>query len=375
MNWKVVEKGNNLGALIKVVGVGGCGGNAVDHMVKSGLENVETISINTDSQALDASVAEVKHCLGEISNSGQGAGANPDIGRDTALDDYERLEALLEGSDMVFIAAGMGGGTGTGASPIIARVAKSVGALTVAVVTKPLNLERKEKLADEGIKALRDEVDSLITIPNQKLAEVFGDDIDFQDAFAHGNDVLLGAVRGISDIITNVGTINVDFQDVKAVMSEKGTAMMGTGIANGPSRAVEAASAAVGSPLLEDINLENAKGVLVNISAKDKIGMKEIDKVLEQVNQFSSEGALIIPGVAIDKSMESGDLKVTIVATGLGDAKQSKVSMADDPFGFKVANSSGQTKVKPITDFETVEKKVSSSDYLDIPSFVKRQID
>ena len=158
-------------------------------------------------------------------------------------------------------------------------------------------------------------------------------------------------------------------------MSEKGTAMMGTGIANGPSRAVEAASAAVGSPLLEDINLENAKGVLVNISAKDKIGMKEIDKVLEQVNQFSSEGALIIPGVAIDKSMESGDLKVTIVATGLGDARQSKVSMADDPFGFKVANSSGQKKVKPITDFETVEKKVSSSDYLDIPSFVKRQID
>ena len=374
MNWTVVEKGNNLGALIKVIGVGGCGGNAVDHMVKSGLENVETISINTDSQALDASVAEVKHCLGEISNSGQGAGANPDIGRDTALDDYERIEALLEGSDMVFIAAGMGGGTGTGASPIIARVAKSVGALTVAVVTKPLNLERKDKVADDGIKALRDEVDSLITIPNQKLAEVFGDDIDFQDAFAHGNDVLLGAVRGISDIITNVGTINVDFQDVKAVMSEKGTAMMGTGIASGPSRAIEAASSAVGSPLLEDINLENAKGVLVNISSKDKIGMKEIDKVLEQVNQFSSEGALIIPGVAIDKSMEAGDLKVTIVATGLGDAKQKKGSLADDPFGFKVSNASG-TKVKPITDFETIEKKTPSSDYLDIPSFVKRQID
>ena len=374
MNWKVVEKGSNPGALIKVVGVGGCGGNAVDHMVNSGLENVETISINTDSQALDASVAEIKHCLGELTNSGQGAGANPDIGRDTALDDYERIESLLEGSDMVFIAAGMGGGTGTGASPIVARVARSVGALTVAVVTKPLNLERKDKVADDGIKALRDEVDSLITIPNQKLAEVFGDDIDFQDAFAHGNDVLLGAVRGISDIITNVGTINVDFQDVKAVMSEKGTAMMGTGIASGPSRAIEAASSAVGSPLLEDINLENAKGVLVNISAKDKIGMKEIDRVLEQVNQFSSEGALIIPGVAIDKSMEAGDLKVTIVATGLGDSKQKKMSLSDDPFGFKVPSAQPQPTVKPITDFETVEKK-SSPDYLDIPSFVKRQID
>ena len=208
----------------------------------------------------------------------------------------------------------------------------------------------------------------------KKLAEVFGDDIDFQDAFAHGNDVLLGAVRGISDIITNVGTINVDFQDVKAVMSEKGTAMMGTGIASGPSRAIEAASSAVGSPLLEDINLENAKGVLVNISAKDKIGMKEIDRVLEQVNQFSSEGALIIPGVAIDKSMEAGDLKVTIVATGLGDSKQKKSSLSDDPFGFKVPSAQPQPTVKPITDFETVEKK-SSPDYLDIPSFVKRQID
>ena len=374
MKYKLVDNGKRNQTIIKVVGVGGCGGNAIDHMVANGVEGVETISANTDSQALTKNKAAEKIILGEINNHGQGAGGKPDVGRDTALDDYERLTTMFDGADMVFIAAGMGGGTGTGASPIIARVAKSVGALTVAVVTKPLNLERKDKVADDGIKALRDEVDSLITIPNQKLAEVFGDDIDFQDAFAHGNDVLLGAVRGISDIITNVGTINVDFQDVKAVMSEKGTAMMGTGIASGPSRAIEAASSAVGSPLLEDINLENAKGVLVNISAKDKIGMKEIDKVLEQVNQFSSEGALIIPGVAIDKSMEAGDLKVTIVATGLGDAKQKKGSLADDPFGFKVSSASG-TKVKPITDFETIEKKTPSSDYLDIPSFVKRQID
>ena len=256
MNWKVVEKGNNLGALIKVIGVGGCGGNAIDHMVKSGLENVETISINTDSQALDASVAEVKHCLGEISNSGQGAGANPDIGRDTALDDYERIEALLEGSDMVFIAAGMGGGTGTGAAPIVARAAKEIGALTVAVVTKPLELEMRDQIADVGLKELTDEVDSLIAIPNQKLLEVLGREHSLLDAFKQANDVLLGAVRGISDIITQTGLVNVDFQDVKTVMSEKGTAMMGTGIANGPSRAKEAASAAVGSPLLEDIKTD-----------------------------------------------------------------------------------------------------------------------
>ena len=374
MNWKVVEKTGEPGALIRVVGVGGCGGNAIDHMVNGGLDGVETIAINTDSQALEKSQADVRHMLGELTNSGQGAGAKPEVGRETALDDYERLETLLEGSDMVFIAAGMGKGTGTGASPIVAQVAKSIGALTVAVVTKPLRLERKDVIAEKGIEALRSEVDSLITIPNQKLSEVFGGECDFTEAFAHGNDVLLGAVRGISDIITKVGTVNVDFQDVKTVMSEQGTAMMGTGIASGPSRALEAASAAVGSPLLEDINLENARGVLVNITGGEKVSIGEIEKVLEQIDQFAADDAMIIHGVAIDNSMEPGDLKVTIVATGLGSGKK-KSNFGIDTMENKNSSSVPSINtVKPINDLQDIERE-ASLDYLDVPSFVKRQID
>ena len=373
MNWKVIEKTGKPGALIRVVGVGGCGGNAVDHMVKSGLEGVETLAINTDSQALENSKADVKHMLGELTNSGQGAGAKPEVGRETALDDYDRLEALLEGSDMVFIAAGMGKGTGTGASPIVAQVAKSIGALTVAVVTKPLKLERKDEIAERGIEALRSEVDSLITIPNQKLTEVFGGDCDFTEAFAHGNDVLLGAVRGISDIITSVGTVNVDFQDVKTVMSEQGTAMMGTGIASGHSRALDATSDAIGSPLLEDISLQNAKGILVNMTGGEKVTVGEIDKILEQVNEFAAEGVQIIYGVAIDKTMNKDDLKVTIVATGLGDGK-TKSSFSSDAMGIRDSSIPSINSVKPINDLQEIETE-ASLDYLDVPSFVKRQID
>ena len=374
MNWKVIEKTGEPGALIRVVGVGGCGGNAIDHMVTGGLDGVETIAINTDSQALEKSKADVKHMLGELTNSGQGAGARPEVGRETALDDYERLETLLEGSDMVFIAAGMGKGTGTGASPIVAQVAKAVGALTVAVVTKPLRLERKDVIAEKGIESLRSEVDSLITIPNQKLSEVFGGECDFTEAFAHGNDVLLGAVRGISDIITKVGTVNVDFQDVKTVMSEQGTAMMGTGIASGPSRALEAASAAVGSPLLEDINLENARGVLVNITGGEKVSIGEIEKVLEQIDQFAANDAMIIHGVAIDDSMEPGDLKVTIVATGLGNGKKKANFGTDTLNGKSTSSVPSINTVKPINDLQDIERE-ASLDYLDVPSFVKRQID
>ena len=374
MNWKVIEKTGEPGALIRVVGVGGCGGNAIDHMVTGGLDGVETIAINTDSQALENSKADVKHMLGELTNSGQGAGAKPEVGRETALDDYERLETLLEGSDMVFIAAGMGKGTGTGASPIVAQVAKAVGALTVAVVTKPLRLERKDVIAEKGIESLRSEVDSLITIPNQKLSEVFGGECDFTEAFAHGNDVLLGAVRGISDIITKVGTVNVDFQDVKTVMSEQGTAMMGTGIASGPSRALEAASAAVGSPLLEDINLENARGVLVNITGGEKVSIGEIEKVLEQIDQFAADDAMIIHGVAIDDSMEPGDLKVTIVATGLGNGKKKANFGMDTLNGKSTSSVPSINTVKPINDLQDIERE-ASLDYLDVPSFVKRQID
>ena len=289
MNWTVVENETKSSALIRVVGVGGAGGNAVNHMVESGIEGVQMICANTDEQALDTNLAELKITLGTGISNGLGAGGKPEVGRDAALDDLERIKTLLEGSDMVFVAAGMGGGTGTGAAPIVARAAKEIGAL---------ELEMRDQIADVGLKELTDEVDSLIAIPNQKLLEVLGREHSLLDAFKQANDVLLGAVRGISDIITQTGLVNVDFQDVKTVMSEKGTAMMGTGIANGPSRAKEAASAAVGSPLLEDINLENAKGVLVNITAGPDMKTGEIEEVLALVKEFAAQDATIIHGVA-----------------------------------------------------------------------------
>ena len=374
MKYKLVENGKRNQTIIKVVGVGGCGGNAIDHMVANGVEGVETISANTDSQALTKNKAAEKIILGELNNNGQGAGGKPDVGRDMALDDYERLTTMFDGSDMVFIAAGMGGGTGTGAAPIVARAAKEVGALAVAIVTKPMSLEFKDELAEIGIKELRSEVDSLITIPNQKLSEVFGGDCTMLEAFGHANDVLLGAVRGIADIITQTGYINVDFNDVRTVMAEQGVAMMGTGIASGPSRAKDAAAQAVGSPLLEDINLQNAKGVLVNITGKGiKVG--EIEDVLRQVSEFASDGAQIIHGAVEDKDME-GDIKVTIIATGLSDGshtsdKRSEFKVANDPYGrFQEVPTLG--KVESEGTKTEVSKK---SDYLDIPSFVRKQID
>ena len=374
MKYKLVENGKRNQTIIKVVGVGGCGGNAIDHMVANGVEGVETISANTDSQALTKNKAAEKIILGELNNNGQGAGGKPDVGRDMALDDYERLTTMFDGSDMVFIAAGMGGGTGTGAAPIVARAAKEVGALAVAIVTKPMSLEFKDELAEIGIKELRSEVDSLITIPNQKLSEVFGGDCTMLEAFGHANDVLLGAVRGIADIITQTGYINVDFNDVRTVMAEQGVAMMGTGIASGPSRAKDAAAQAVGSPLLEDINLQNAKGVLVNITGKGiKVG--EIEDVLRQVSEFASDGAQIIHGAVEDKDME-GDIKVTIIATGLSDGahtsdKRSEFKVANDPYGrFQDVPTLG--KVESEGTKTEVSKK---SDYLDIPSFVRKQID
>ena len=302
MNWTVVENETKSSALIRVVGVGGAGGNAVNHMVESGIEGVQMICANTDEQALDTNLAELKITLGTGISNGLGAGGKPEVGRDAALDDLERIKTLLEGSDMVFVAAGMGGGTGTGAAPIVARAAKEVGALAVAIVTKPMALEFKDDLAEAGIKELRSEVDSLITIPNQKLSEVYGGDCTMLEAFGHANDVLLGAVRGIADIITQTGYVNVDFNDVRTVMAEQGVAMMGTGIASGPSRAKDAAALAVGSPLLEDINLHSAKGVLVNITGKGiKIG--EIEDVLRQVSEFKSENAQIIHGTVEDKDL------------------------------------------------------------------------
>ncbi len=375
MKYKLVDNGQINKTIIKVVGVGGCGGNAIDHMVSNGVEGVETISANTDSQALLKNKATEKIILGELNNHGQGAGGKPDVGCDTALDDYERLTTMFEGANMVFIAAGMGGGTGTGAAPIVARAAKEVGALAVAIVTKPMSLEFKDDLADAGIKELRSEVDSLITIPNQKLSEVFGGDCTMLEAFGHANDILLGAVRGIADIITQTGYINVDFNDVKTVMAEQGVAMMGTGIASGPSRAKDAAAEAVGSPLLEDISLQNAKGVLVNITGKG-IKMGEIEDVLRQVKDFASDGAQIIHGAVEDGDME-GDIKVTIIATGLSDSSQqgeraSSFKVANDPYGkFQEVPTLGPRIDNQNSNSENTKK----NDYLDIPSFVRKQID
>lgn len=306
-------------AVIKVIGVGGGGGNAVEHMLSQNIEGVDFICANTDAQALRNARAKTVIQLGEEITKGLGAGADPDIGRQSAEADKERIRAVLEGADMVFITAGMGGGTGTGAAPVVADVARSLGILTVAVVTKPFIFEGKKRLhiAEEGIRKLTQQVDSLITIPNNKLLGVLGKDIKLLDAFKAVNNVLLGAVQGIAELITRPGLINVDFADVRTVMSEMGMAMMGTGIAKGDNRARTAAESAIASPLLEDINLTGARGVLVNITAGMDLSIGEFEEVGEVIKGFTSESATVVVGTVIDPEME-GDLRVTVVVTGLG---------------------------------------------------------
>ena len=319
MAFEYVE--NSSSAVIRVIGVGGGGGNAVEHMVASKIEGVEFICVNTDTQALDTSSAQTVHQLGNNVTKGLGAGANPEIGRQAALEDRERLQELLNGADMVFITAGMGGGTGTGASPVIAQIAREMGILTVAVVTKPFPFEgrRRMTLAQEGIGELSEHVDSLITIPNEKLQSVLGERVSLKAAFAAANDVLLGAVQGIAEVITRPGMINVDFADVRTVMSEKGRAMMGSGRGSGEDRARLAAEAAMRCPLLEDINLCGARGILVNITADVDLGIDEFTSVGDAIRDFASENALVVVGTALDES--AGDeLRITVVATGLGNA-------------------------------------------------------
>jgi cell division protein FtsZ len=305
-------------AVIKVIGVGGGGGNAVEHMLLANIESVEFIFANTDLQALDKVSGTILQ-LGSNITRGLGAGANPEVGRQSALEDRERIHAALAGADMVFITAGMGGGTGTGAAPIVAEVAKEIGALTVAVVTKPFPFEGKKRMhyAEEGINQLAKVVDSLITIPNQKLLSVLGKTVTLLDAFKAANNVLLGAVQGISELITRPGLINVDFADVRTVMSEMGIAMMGTGSARGENRARVAAEAAIASPLLEDINLAGAKGVLVNITGGLDMSISEFEAVGDAVKQFTSDDATVIVGTVIDPELED-EIRVTLVATGLG---------------------------------------------------------
>ncbi len=376
----------NQAAVIKVIGVGGGGGNALQHMLGANIEGVEFICANTDSQALRNSNAKTVLQLGTNMTKGLGAGADPEVGRQAALEDRDRLMDVLEGSDMIFITAGMGGGTGTGAAPIVAQVAKEMGILTVAVVTRPFSFEGKKRagIADEGIVELSQFVDSLITIPNEKLLSVLGRDVSLLNAFGAANDVLLGAVQGIAQLITCPGLINVDFADVRTVMSEMGMAMMGSGKAQGEERAKVAAEAAISSPLLEDVNLSGARGILVNITAGMDLSIGEFDEVGRTVKEFASDNATVVVGTVIDPEM-SGDIRVTIVATGLGniikeDAKRIKL-VEENALGVDYKDFERPTVMRnqasevPETAETSDVATPSDTEYLDIPAFLRRQAD
>ncbi|MGB1799429.1 MAG: cell division protein FtsZ [Gammaproteobacteria bacterium] len=373
----------NQAAVIKVIGVGGGGGNAVQHMLSANMEGVEFICANTDSQALKNSGAKTVLQLGSNMTKGLGAGANPEVGRQAALEDRDRLMDVLDGSDMVFITAGMGGGTGTGAAPIVAQVAKEMGILTVAVVTRPFAFEGKKRsaVAEEGIVELSQFVDSLITIPNEKLLSVLGRDVSLLNAFSAANDVLLGAVQGIAELITCPGLINVDFADVRTVMSEMGMAMMGSGKAQGEERAKIAAEAAISSPLLEDVNLAGARGILVNITAGMDLSIGEFDEVGSTVKEFASDNATVVVGTVIDPEM-SGDIRVTIVATGLGNLAREDASriklVQNDELNVDYRDLDRPTVMRnqiPESEEEMPSGTNGDTDYLDIPAFLRRQAD
>lgn len=369
-------------AIIKVIGVGGGGGNAIKHMLGANICGVEFIRANTDRQALEDDLAGLVLQLGTNITKGLGAGANPEVGRQSALEDRDRIREVLEGADMVFITAGMGGGTGTGAAPIVAEVAKELGALTVAVVTKPFPFEGKKRLqyAEEGISKLSHVVDSLITIPNQKLLSVLGKGVTLLDAFKAANNVLLGAVQGIAELITRPGLINVDFADVRTVMSEMGVAMMGTGVATGENRARLAAEAAISSPLLDDMSLAGARGVLVNITAGQDMSISEFEEVGDAIKSFTAEDATVIVGTVIDPSM-TDELRVTLVATGLGRGGAALPRGADTRMaGLQRSQNAEEIKSNVSSARRPASKKSpetneSTMDYpfLDIPAFLRRR--
>ena len=318
--FEIIDEAPEEGAIIKVIGVGGCGGNAVEHMISRGLTGVDFVCANTDAQALKRSTARTQLQLGSTLTRGLGAGARPEIGRDAAMEDRDRIASMIDGADMLFITAGMGGGTGTGAAPVIADIAKSLGILTVAVVTRPFKFEgKRQRVASAGIEELTKKVDSLIVIPNDKLMDVLGEDVSVLDAYAAANDVLCGAVSGIAEVINNPGLVNVDFADVRTVMGEVGMAMMGSATSAGSDRARVAAQQAVKSPLLEDVNLAGARGVLVNITASAGLKMNEYHEVMNTIKEFTAEDAMVIVGTVIEESMEDR-LRVTMIATGLGGA-------------------------------------------------------
>ena len=372
-------------AVIKVIGVGGGGGNAVHHMINSEVDGVEFICANTDAQALNNLKTKTILQLGSNITKGLGAGANPEIGRQAAIEDRDEIADVLSGADMVFITAGMGGGTGTGATPIVAEVAKEMGILTVAVVTRPFPFEGKKRssIAEKGIAELSEYVDSLITIPNEKLLDVLGKEAYLLEAFKAANNVLLGAVKGIADLIMHPGTINVDFADVRTVMSEMGMAMMGTGFASGEDRAREASESAIRSPLLEDVNLEGARGILVNIAAGENLSLGEFAEVGDTIEEFASDDATVVVGTVIDPNLDE-EIRVTVVATGLGSHHERPTKVVDN------------TETMATTDYRELDRPAimrnrenaeyvspmakaggpgADMDYLDIPAFLRRQAD
>lgn len=369
------------GAVIKVVGVGGGGSNAVQHMLNGNIEGVEFVCANTDAQALGGVSARTVIQLGNNVTHGLGAGADPEKGRQAALEDRDRIMDVFEGADMVFITAGMGGGTGTGAGPVVAQVAKEMGILTVAVVTRPFSFEgrKRAEVASEGIRHISQYVDSLITIPNDKLLSVLGRDISLLNAFKAANDVLLGAVQGIAELITSPGLINVDFADVRTVMAEMGMAMMGSGLGKGQNRARIAAEAAVASPLLEDINLAGAKGMLVNITASMDITLGEFEEVGNTVKALVSDGATVVIGTSIDQQL-TDEVRVTVVATGIGGLISHPKEEAVIPVK---AKSIGEIDYKALDRPTVIRNRAKSGtpierntpDYLDIPAFLRRQAD
>lgn len=381
-------------AVIKVIGVGGGGGNAVKHMIANNVEGVDFICANTDAQALSAVESPTVLQLGGEITKGLGAGANPEIGRAAAVEDRERIIESLRGADMVFITAGMGGGTGTGGAPVVAQIAREMGILTVAVVTRPFSFEGKKRLsiADAGLAELQQHVDSLITIPNEKLLEVLGKNTSLLDAFKEANDVLLGAVQGIADLIIRPGMINVDFADVRTVMSEMGMAMMGTGSSRGENRAREAAERAINSPLLDDIDLEGARGILVNITAGLDLTLGEFSEVGDTIEEFASDEATVVVGTVIDPEM-TDELRVTVVATGLGGvASRAKLQVVEAPRAARPEEPVLEADPLAIPDYRDYEKPPArraasrgsaatataeklGEDYFDIPAFLRRQAD
>ncbi|MCP0913965.1 MULTISPECIES: cell division protein FtsZ [Legionella] len=387
--FELMESSQQDNAVIKVVGVGGGGGNAVEHMVSENIDGVEFICANTDAQALKKSNAKILIQLGDQLTKGLGAGANPKIGREAAEEDRERIKEILHGADMIFITAGMGGGTGTGAAPVFAEIAKELGILTVAIVTKPFSFEGKQRAlaAEEGIRQLAEHVDSLITIPNNKLLSVLGKNISLLNAFKAANNVLLGAVKGISDLITRPGLINVDFADVRTVMSEMGMAMMGTGSAKGEQRARQAAEAAIASPLLEDVNFSGARGILVNITAGLDMSIGEFEEVGDVIKGFISDDATVVVGTVIDPDMTE-EMRVTVIVTGLGDSRQRQGSVQQNAGRARLVES---RRGDGSLDYEQLERPavirkqaatpavkqgseaVPDVDYLDIPAFLRRQ--